>query len=324
MAGSKSVVIAAMIANGGIAVLKFFGFLLTGSPSMLAETYHSISDTGNQVLLLVGIKYSERSASSVHPFGYGKAQFFFAFLVSVLLFGVAGWESLNHGIEELRHGGHEQETGAAEFLGFTIDIDVPVDAFWIVVAILLGAIAFEVYAFVKARRELKRQMEEYGWSGYRETFDKTSDITTLTAFTEDTIALLGLGVALVGVVASEVTGNPVYDSAGAVVIGILLMVFAVLLAWENKRLILGESVPAPQERELREIVRNWEGVEEIVDFRSVYFGADRVVLSADIAFVDGMDTAEIDRTITEIEDALIEAAPDVTKIYIEPEVPPDS
>ncbi|PSQ49654.1 cation transporter [Halobacteriales archaeon SW_7_65_23] len=320
MAGSKSVVIAAMIANGGIAVLKFFGFLLTGSPSMLAETYHSISDTGNQVLLLVGIKYSERSASGIHPFGYGKAQFFFAFLVSVLLFGVAGWESLNHGIEELRHGGHETETGAAEFLGFTIDIALPVDAFWIVVAILLGAIAFEVYAFVKARAELKRQMAEYGWSGYRETFDKTSDITTLTAFTEDTIALLGLLVALVGVVASEVTGNPVYDSAGAVVIGILLMLFAVLLAWENKRLILGESLPGDVEINLKDAVTSHDGIEYVDDFRSMFIGAGKVLVTADVSFDPGLGTEEIDENIQQIEGKLEEIDGRVKLVYIEPEV----
>jgi len=320
MAGSKSVVIAAMIANGGIAVLKFFGFLLTGSPSMLAETYHSISDTGNQVLLLVGIKYSERSASSVHPFGYGKAQFFFAFLVSVLLFGVAGWESLKHGIEELRHGGHEQETGAAEFLGFTIDIDVPVDAFWIVVAILLGAIAFEVYAFVKARAELKRQMEEYGWSGYRETFDKTSDITTLTAFTEDTIALLGLAVALVGVVASEVTGNPVYDSAGAVVIGLLLMFFAVMLAWENKRLILGESLSPDVESALRDAVTAHDGVVEVDDFRTMFIGAAQVLVTADVSFDPALSTGDIEEDIDQIEEELKAIDGRVKLVYVEPEV----
>ena len=319
MAGSKSVVIAAMIANGGIAVLKFFGFLLTGSPSMLAETYHSISDTGNQVLLLVGIKYSERSASSIHPFGYGKAQFFFAFLVSVLLFGIAGWESLTHGIEELRHGGHEMETGEAEFLGFTVDISLPVDAFWIVVAILLGAIAFEVYAFVKARAELKRQMAEYGWSGYRETFDKTSDITTLTAFTEDTIALLGLGVALVGVVASELTHNPVYDSAGAVVIGVLLMLFAVLLAWENKRLILGESLPGEVEVALKDAVTSHDGIEHVDDFRSMFIGAGKVLVTADVSFDPGLSTEEIDEDIQQIEGKLEEIDDRVKLVYIEPE-----
>lgn len=170
MAGSTGVVVAAMIANGAIAVLKFLGFLLTGSPSMLAETYHSISDTGNQVLLLVGIKYSQREADRTHPLGYGRAQFFYAFLVSVLLFGIAGWESLGHGIEKVRHGGTETEAGSAEFLGYTVDVPLSVDPFWVSVAILLGAIAFETYAFLKARAELQSQMERYGWSSYRGRF----------------------------------------------------------------------------------------------------------------------------------------------------------
>lgn len=320
MAGSKNVVIAAMIANGGIAVLKFLGFLLTGSPSMLAETYHSISDTGNQVLLLIGINYSERAASGIHPFGYGKAQFFFAFLVSVLLFGVAGWESLKHGIHKLQTGGHESEGGqAAEFLGFTIDISLPVDAFWIAVAILLGAIAFEIYAFLKARAELKRQMEEYGWSGYRETFDKTSDITTLTAFTEDTVALIGLVVALAGLIASRATGDPVYDSAGAVVIGVLLMGFAVALAWENKRLILGESLPDDVRTALREAVTAHDGVVGVDDFRTMFIGAGQVLVTADVSFDPELATSDLEEDIGQIEEDLARIDNRVKLVYIEPE-----
>jgi len=316
-AGSTGVVVAAMIANGAIAVLKFLGFLLTGSPSMLAETYHSISDTGNQVLLLAGIKYSKRGATQIHPFGYGKAQFFFAFLVSVLLFGVAGWESLNHGISELRAGGHELEAGEARFLGFTVDIPLPVDAFWVAAAILVGAIGFEVYAFLKARAELHRQMDAYGWSGYRETFARTSDITTLTAFTEDTVALIGLVVALVGLTVTRVTGNPAYDAAGATVIGVLLMVFALLLALENKRLLLGESLTESVEEELRETIRTHDGVAHIDDFRTMFVGTGQVLVAADVSFDPGLQTADLDEDITRIEKKL-EAADDRVKfVYVE-------
>jgi len=316
-AGSTGVVVAAMFANGGIAVLKFLGFLLTGSPSMLAETYHSISDTGNQVLLLIGIKHSEQGPSQVHPFGYGKAQFFFAFLVSVLLFGVAGWESLKHGIAELQAGGHEVEAGEAEFLGFTVDIPLPVDAFWVAVVILLGAIAFETYAFVKARAELLRQMDAYGWSGYRETFERTSDITTLTAFTEDTVALIGLIVALVGLTLTRVTGNPVFDAAGAVVIGILLMLFALLLALENKRLILGESLTESVEAELREAISTHDGVAHIDDFRTMFIGAGRVLVTADVSFDSELVTADLDEDIGQIEEKLRAADERVKLVYIE-------
>lgn len=318
MAGSTGVVVAAMIANGAIAVLKFLGFLLTGSPSMLAETYHSISDTGNQVLLLVGIKYSQQEPSRAHPFGYGRAQFFYAFLVSVLLFGIAGWESLTHGYEKLRHSGQETEAGAAEFLGYTIDIPLPVSPFWVSVIILLGAIAFETYAFVKANAELQRQMDQYGWSGYRETFERTSDITTLTAFTEDTVALIGLGVALVGIVAARVTGNPVYDAAGAVVIGILLMLFAVLLAIENKRLILGESLGKDAEDRLRDILADGEGILGVEDLQTTFVGPQKVLVVGDVRFETDLSPAEVDLAIEGVENAFREADDRVTFVYLEP------
>jgi cation diffusion facilitator family transporter len=321
MAGSSTgVVLAAMFANGGIAVLKFIGFLLTGSPSMLAETYHSISDTGNQVLLLVGIKYSQQDATRTHPFGYGKAQFFYAFLVSVLLFGIAGWESLKHGISEVRAGGHETEAGTAEFLGYTIDITPPIDPFWIVVAILLGGIAFETYAFVKANAELRRQMEVYGWSGYREAFDRTSDLTTLTAFTEDTVALAGLVVALFGIIATRITENPIYDALSAVVIGVLLMGFAVLLAIENKRLILGESLPESVEGGLKDIIETDSSVDHIDDFRTMFIGSGRVLVTADVSFDADITTDEVDNRIGEIETQMREYDDRVKTIYIEPEL----
>jgi len=330
MASSKSVVIAALIANGAIAILKFFGFLLTASPSMLSETFHSISDTGNQVFLLIGIRFSERDPNRKHPFGYGKAQFFYAFVVSMLLFGIAGWESAKHGYNEVRAvlfdaGGHGAEAGhgAVEFLGFTLGVNLPFPEVYVNYGVLIGAIAFESYALWKANQGLTAEIRQNDWSGYREAFRKTADVTTLTAFTEDTIALVGAAIALVGVFLTEQTGMEIFDAAAALLIGFLLMFFALALAWENKRLILGESLPAPQERELRNIVRDWEGVEEVVDLRTVYFGADRVVLSADLVFRGGMETAEIDESITDLERTLKEAAPELSKVYIEPEVRTD-
>ena len=321
MAGaSTGVVLAAMVANAGIAVLKFVGFLLTGSPSMLAETYHSISDTGNQVLLLVGIKYSQREPTQSHPFGYGKAQFFYAFLVSVLLFGIAGWESLTHGYEKLTHGGHEPEPGAAEFLGVTVDVPLPVDPFWVSVAVLLGGITFETYAFLKARAELKRQIDEYGWSGYREAFRRTSDLTTLTAFTEDTVALAGLTVALVGIVAARLLHDPIYDAAGAIVIGVLLMLFAVLLAVENKRLIVGESLDEAVEADLRDAIESFDSVRHVDAFRTVFIGPREVLVTADVSFAPEMDTGEVDQVIERIESVVREREDRVAIVYVEPEV----
>ncbi|WP_435348050.1 cation diffusion facilitator family transporter [Haloarchaeobius sp. HRN-SO-5] len=312
MASSKSVVIAALVANGAIAVLKFIGFLLTQSPAMLSETYHSISDTGNQVFLLIGIRYSGKEATRSHPFGYGKAQFFYAFLVSVLLFGIAGWESARHGYDAIVHP-HTPEVRNPEILGFAIQ------AVWVNYGVLIGAIVFESYALAKANKAMKLQIERNDWSGYREAFRKTSDVTTLTALTEDTIALAGAGLALFGVYLTNVTGNHIYDAVSALLIGIMLMGFAVALAWENKRLLLGESMPEDAESPLRKVIRDRDDVLSISDFRTVYFGPGRLVVTADVVFEEGLETSDIDEAISAIEADLKEADPAVKTVYIEPE-----
>ncbi|WP_435155604.1 cation diffusion facilitator family transporter [Haladaptatus sp. DFWS20] len=313
MASSKSVVIAALIANGAIAVLKFIGYLLTLSPAMLSETYHSISDTGNQVFLLIGIRYSGREATRGHPFGYGKAQFFYSFLVSVLLFGIAGWESAKHGYNALMNP-HVEHAKPVHLLGQTFD---PV---YVNYAVLIGAILFESYAFIKAYKAMKIEINRRDWSGFREAFRKTSDVTTLTALTEDTIALGGAGIALLGVYLSRATGNPMYDAASALLIGLMLMGFAIALAWENKRLLLGESLPEEEENDLRTMLKKSEGVTEIIDFRTVYFGSGKVIITADVAFDPELDTGEIDDRITQIENEMFDANDHVKKVYIEPEV----
>jgi cation diffusion facilitator family transporter len=312
MASSKSVVLAALFANGAIAVLKFVGYLLTLSPAMLSETYHSISDTGNQVFLLIGLRYGERSRTREHPFGYGKAQFFYSFLVSVMLFGIAGWESAKHGYDAIVNP-HARELADPSLWGYTFP------GVWVNYAVLVGAIVFEAYALKKAYANMAGQIEENDWSGFREAFRKTSDVTVLTALTEDTIAMAGAGIALGGVFLSRQTGNPLYDAVAALLIGLLLMGFAVALAWENKRLLLGESLPRDEETRLRDLTAAQDGVTGIVDFRTVYFGPGRVVVTADVEFERGLGTAEVDARITALEDALKAANADVEKVYVEPE-----
>jgi len=314
MASSTSVVVAALIANGAIAILKFIGWTLTQSPAMLSEVYHSVSDTGNQVFLLVGIKYGGQDASRSHPFGYGKAQFFYALLVSVMLFGIAGWESANHGLHALQH---PEVPGTGTVTLPVVGATIP--SVWVNYAVLVGAILFELYALAKAYKAIKIQMEANDWATIREAFRKTSDITTLTALTEDTIAMAGAGIALAGVYASQVTQNGIYDAASAFLIGLLLMGFAVALAWENKRLIIGESLPKDAESPLRDVVAGWDGVENVADFRTVFFGPQRLVVTADVAFTEGMSTEAIDDAITAIESELKAREPSVKTVYIEPQ-----
>lgn len=313
MASSTSVVLAAMVANGALAVLKFLGFLLTGSPAMLSETYHSISDTGNQIFLLVGLRFGARKATREHPFGYGKAQFFYSFLVSVMLFGIAGWESAKHGYHAIVAGESVALHGTVTVASFSFP------AVWVNYGVLLGGMVFEAYAFAMAFRATKADIRRHGWAGFGEAFRKTSNTTTLTALTEDTIALLGLGIAFLGVLGTQVTGNPLFDAIAAFLIGLLLMGFAVALAWENKRLLLGESLPEAEENLLRSIVENWAGVSTVIDFRTVYFGPEEVIVTADVEFEGELDTETMDETISAIEDELRRRDEAVSKVYIEPE-----
>jgi cation diffusion facilitator family transporter len=315
MASSKSVVLAALVANGAIAVLKFVGYLITQSPSMLSETYHSVSDTGNQVFLLFGIRYSGREADRSHPFGYGKSQFFYAFLVSVLLFGIAGWESLKHGYHAIQH--PEPVSTGMETIPY---LGVTVPGVWVNYSVLTGAIVFEVWALYKAYQGLSAQMDEHGWTSLREAFSKTSDVTTLTAFTEDSIALGGAGIAMLAIYLSRVTNDPIYDAFGSVLIGLMLMGFALALAWENKRLLIGESLPADEEEKLRGVIREWDGVTHIDEFRTVYFGPERLLVTADVTFDESLDVETIDGSITDIEAELMRREPQVRTVYIEPEV----
>jgi divalent metal cation (Fe/Co/Zn/Cd) transporter len=233
--------------------------------------------------------------------------------VSVLLFGIAGWESLKHGYGAIVHG-HSAAPGTVTVGSVTFD------AVYVSVVVLLGAIAFETYAFVKANAELRRQMEKYDWNGLVEAFRSTSDVTTLTAFTEDAIALGGAMIALVGIVLSRVTGNHIYDAVSAALIGVLLMGFALALAWENKRLLLGESAPAELESAFRSIVREQPGVTHVDRFRTMFVGPAAILVAADVSFDPELNTDDVDADIERIEEKLREHDDRVRFVYIEPEL----
>ena len=218
--GSRKAIFAAFFANLGIAITKFIGFLLTGSASMLAETVHSIADTGNQLLLFLGGKRAKKTATPMHPFGYGRERYFWAFAVALVLFSMGGMFALYEGILKLRDP-HEIES-------------VP-----IAVGILLIAIALESWSLHTAVRE-SRHSKGVGtswWGFIRTTRQPELPVVLL----EDVGALTGLFVALFGVTMAELTGNARWDAAGSVAIGVLLVVIAIVLATEMKSLLIGES-----------------------------------------------------------------------------------
>lgn len=314
MASDRLVVIlVALTANIILAVAKFGAFLLTGSASMLAETYHSISDSGNQILLLIGMYYSRKRPDQRHPFGYGKATFFYAFLVSVLLFGIAGWESVRHGVSAVREG--------ASLPAGTVSIgDSVFPAVYLAYAILLVTILLDGISYWKARQAMDVETEERGWRGILDAFRRTSDMPVLAVLTENAIAAVGAFIALVAIFLSRQLDMPWIDAVGAIAIGVLLMSFAIALGIENKRLLIGESLTAQHERPLERIIREADGVVDVVELRTLYFGADSVVVTADIAFKPDLDTEEIDERITAIEAAIRREEPLVEKIYIEPEL----
>ena len=307
------VILVAMAANIAIAISKFVAFLLTGSASMLAETYHSISDTGNQVLLLTGVYYSRKRATRLHPFGYGKAHFFYALLVSVLLFGIAGWESIQHGISSMR-----DLTPIAE--GTVTVLGLRFHSVYVAYAVLVVTILFDGLSYLRAKRSLDEEVKIRGWRSFKEAFEKTSDTPVLAVLVENAIATAGATIALVAIFLSRQFNDPRIDAAGAILIGLMLMAFAIALGWENKQLLIGESLPRRTEGRLKSLILEHDCVVAITDVRTVYFGPENVILTADVVFEDDLDTETIDTCITAIEDVLKEEEPLITKVYIEPEV----
>lgn len=308
------VVLVAMAANITLAILKFIAYLLTGSPSMLATTYHSLSDTGNQILLLVGMYYAKKRPDRLHPFGHGKAIFFYSFLVSVLLFGIAGWESLQAGVRAVRAGVPAELPAEARMTARGVEFR----AIYMAYAVLIATIVLDGISYVKARQVLDDEIEEREWQGLREAFQKTSDMPVLAVLTENAVAGAGAAIALVAIFLADVTGYHIIDAAGAIFIGVLLMVFAVALGWENKRLLLGEALPELEEESLEAVVTASAGVEELLDLRTVYFGPDTVLVAADVAFDPSLDTEEIEESIDDIEETLRNHEEAIGKIYIEP------
>ncbi|MEU8417161.1 cation diffusion facilitator family transporter [Amycolatopsis japonica] len=295
--GGTKAIIAALVANAGIAAAKFTGFLITGSSSMLAESVHSLADTSNQGLLLLGQKTSQRKATRAHPFGFGRDRYFYSFIVALMLFSLGSVFALYEGIHKISH---------------PEDLTSPLVA----VGILVVAIGLESYSFYTAIQESKKIKGDAGWWAFIRQA-KTPELPVV--LLEDAGALLGLVFALAGVGLSVVTGNPVWDGIGTVTIGLLLGVIAIILIIEMKSLLIGEGA---SEADLDVIVDELAAgkVERVIHIRTLYIGPDEMLVAAKLALVPGLETAEIAQAIDDAEARVRAKVPTAKLIYLEPDL----
>ncbi|MFI5614788.1 cation diffusion facilitator family transporter [Amycolatopsis sp. NPDC051903] len=299
--GGTKAIIAALAANAGIAVAKFAGFLVTGSSSMLAESVHSLADTSNQGLLLLGKKTSQREATREHPFGFGRERYFYSFIVALMLFTLGAAFALYEGIHKIL----EPE---------------PLESPLVAVIILLVAICLEGYSFFTAIGESRKIKGRVTWWRFiRQAKEPELPVVLL----EDTGALIGLVFALFGVGLSVLTGDPVWDGIGTVFIGALLGVIAVILIVEMKSLLIGEGATDSQ---LGTIVDELAAgkVERVIHIRTQYLGPDELLVAAKLALIPGLDTAEIATAIDDAEARVRAKVPVASLIYLEPDLDRDA
>lgn len=295
--GGTKAILAALFANAGIAVAKFVGFLITGSSSMIAEAVHSVADTSNQGLLLLGQKTSKRRATKEHPFGYGRDRYFYSFIVALMLFTLGSAFALYEGIHKVQH--PEQMSSPL-----------------VAVVILVVAIALETYSFRTAIVESRAVKGDKGWWAFIRQ-SKTPELPVV--LLEDAGALFGLVFALIGVGLAMLTGDPVWDGIGTIMIGVLLGVIAVTLIIEMKSLLIGEG---SGEGELSAIVAELTtgGIERVIHIRTQYIGPEELLVAAKLGMRDGLDMAEVARAIDEAEARVRAKVPSARLIYLEPDL----
>jgi len=297
--GGTKAVLAALAANLGIAVVKFLAFLLTASSSMLAESIHSVADSGNQVLLLIGGRRARRDADPAHPFGYGRERYIYSFIVAIVLFSVGGLFALYEGYHKVIH-------------------PEPIHSWqWVPVVVLVVSIVLEGNSFRTALSESRAGRRQVGFVGYiRHAKEPELPVVLL----EDTAALLGLVFALFGVGLTLLTGNGIWDGIGTLAIGALLVVVAVVLATETKSLLLGESASAVNVRAIEQAVLDGPEVERIIHLRTLHLGPDELLVAAKIAVHHDDTASEVARGIDAVEQRIRAAVPIARMIYLEPDL----
>lgn len=294
--GTKSI-LAALFANSGIAVAKFVGFLVTGSSSMLAESVHSVADAGNQGLLLLGKRRSLRAADEEHPFGFGRDRYFYAFVVALVIFSLGSLFAFYEGFHKLDH---------------PEELDSPIVA----VIILVVAIGLETFSFRTALKEAREARRGESLVAYIR-HARSPEIPVI--LLEDAGALFGLVFALFGVSMAWATGNGKWDAIGTLSIAVLLGIIAIVLIFETKSLLIGESARERDIATIRESLVG-QGIDRIIHLRTMHLGPDELLVAAKVAVPQAHTLAEVASSIDAAEQRVREAVPLARVIYLEPDV----
>ena len=305
--GGRAAILAALLAKLGVAVTKFVAFLLTGFSSMLAESIHSVADTGNQLLLLVGSKRARRSADLEHPFGFGQQRYVYSFIVAIMLFVLGGLFALYEAYEKVKESLGDEEYDPFESRWW-----------WVPVAVLVVAMVLEGFSLRTAVRESNRIRRGRSWVRFIRT-TKSPELPVV--LLEDFGALIGLACALVGVGLTLLTANPVFDGLGSGAIGILLIVLASVLAVEMGSLLVGEAALPSVRQEILRALTTPEAVDRVINSRTMHLGPDQLLVAAKLAVGATDSAAEVAAAIDEAERAAREAVPQLRLvIYLEPDV----
>jgi cation diffusion facilitator family transporter len=292
---SKTVIIAALLGNGAIACTKFAASVYTGSSAMLSEAIHSLVDTGNQGLLLYGLKKSERPADKTHPFGYGRELYFWAFVVALLIFSIGAGVSLYEGVHKIQH----PEPVSSPHVNFIV---------------LALAMAFEGVAFFLAIKEFNKRR---GSTPVFKAVRQSKDPGLFTVLFEDAAAMAGLVIAFVGLLVAEYLGVIWADGAASIGIGLLLATVAIFLCFETKGLLIGESVSDEMSDDLHKIINGSDAVNSINEFRTMHMGPQDVLLAVSLDVRDDMDTETLEEALYQLEQSIKASHPEVKRLFLE-------
>lgn len=297
-AGSNRAIIAALTANLGIAITKFIAWAFSGSSAMLAESVHSLADTSNQALLLIGGRRATRTATPEHPFGFGRERYVYPFVVSIILFTIGGAFSLYQGFEKLKQ-------------------PEPLEVPWLPILVIAIAIGLESYSFRTAVRESNRVRGDQSWVQFvRRAKSPELPVVLL----EDLAALTGLFLALAGVGLTIITGDSVWDAVATLAIGVLLIAVAVILGTETKSLLVGEGATPEDAVRIRDAINADPDIEAIIHMKTLYLGPDELLVAAKVAFAGKSRLTDVAAAIDSVESRIRAAVPVARVIYLEPDV----